>query len=96
MTATRLWLCRLTNAIGKTAANTTIPEPSGTLDSCGRQLNASDTLKAMEPNPDEPADPNTLLNNSALPKDEEALWANQFYSSNKPWIDVPLDIQEHR
>ncbi|KAG6895213.1 hypothetical protein C0992_002544 [Termitomyces sp. T32_za158] len=60
------------------------------------QLNASDTIEAPEPNPDEPVDPDAPINDSTLPKDEEALWANHFRSSNKPWIDVPLDVQEHR
>ncbi|KAG6894410.1 hypothetical protein C0992_006231 [Termitomyces sp. T32_za158] len=60
------------------------------------QLNASDTLKAPEPNPDESPDPNALLNDPVLPDDEEALRANRFRGTNKPWIDVPLDVQERR
>ncbi|KAG6875826.1 hypothetical protein C0992_002154, partial [Termitomyces sp. T32_za158] len=60
------------------------------------QLNASDTLEALEPSPNESTDPNALLNNSALPDNEEALWANRFRSTNKPWVDVPLDVQECR
>ncbi|KAG6885006.1 hypothetical protein C0992_005523 [Termitomyces sp. T32_za158] len=60
------------------------------------QLNASDTIKAPEPNPDKPVDPDALVNDSAFPKDKEALRANRFCSSNKSWIDVPLNVQEHR
>ncbi|KAG6895491.1 hypothetical protein C0992_001020 [Termitomyces sp. T32_za158] len=52
------------------------------------QLNASDTIKALELNPDEPIDPDALIDDSAFPEDEEALRANRFRSSNKPWIDV--------
>ncbi|KAG6886998.1 hypothetical protein C0992_001263 [Termitomyces sp. T32_za158] len=37
------------------------------------QLNASDTIKASEPNPDEPVNPNTPINDSTFPKDKEAL-----------------------
>ncbi|KAG6893881.1 hypothetical protein C0992_008300 [Termitomyces sp. T32_za158] len=53
------------------------------------QLNASDTLEAPKPNSDESYDP-------VLPDDEEALRANRFHGTNKPWIDVPLDVQERR
>ncbi|KAG6893228.1 hypothetical protein C0992_010824, partial [Termitomyces sp. T32_za158] len=60
------------------------------------QLNASDTLEAWEPSPNESTDPNALVDDSALPDDEEALRANHFRGTNKPWIDVPLDIQERR
>ncbi|KAG6895180.1 hypothetical protein C0992_002747 [Termitomyces sp. T32_za158] len=60
------------------------------------QLNASDTIKAPEPNPNKPVDPDSPVNDSTFPKDEEALQANHFRSSNKPWIDVPLDVQERR
>ncbi|KAG6871723.1 hypothetical protein C0992_012294 [Termitomyces sp. T32_za158] len=60
------------------------------------QLNASDTIEAPEPNPDENPDPDTRVDDSTLPEDEEALRANRFRSSNKPWIDVPLDVQERR
>ncbi|KAG6872577.1 hypothetical protein C0992_009505 [Termitomyces sp. T32_za158] len=58
------------------------------------QLNASDTLEAPEPNPDKPIAPDAPINDSAFPEDKEALRANRFHSSNKPWIDVPLDVQE--
>ncbi|KAG6894977.1 hypothetical protein C0992_003679 [Termitomyces sp. T32_za158] len=57
------------------------------------QLNASDTVEALETNPNKPIDPNAPVNNSTFPEDKEALWANRFHSSNKPWIDVPLDVQ---
>ncbi|KAG6870858.1 hypothetical protein C0992_012259 [Termitomyces sp. T32_za158] len=61
------------------------------------QLNASDTIEAPEPNPDETPNPDARVDDSTLPEDEEALRANQFRSSSKPWIDVPLDVQErHR
>ncbi|KAG6875380.1 hypothetical protein C0992_004052 [Termitomyces sp. T32_za158] len=60
------------------------------------QLNASDTLEAPEPSPDESADPNALVNDATLLDNEEALQANRFHSTNKPWIDVPLDVQERR
>ncbi|KAG6875473.1 hypothetical protein C0992_003731, partial [Termitomyces sp. T32_za158] len=58
------------------------------------QLNASDTIEALEPNPDGPVNPNSSVNDSTFPEDEEALQANRFRSSNKLWIDVPLDVQE--
>ncbi|KAG6883757.1 hypothetical protein C0992_007893, partial [Termitomyces sp. T32_za158] len=58
------------------------------------QLNASDTIEALEPNPNKPVDLEPPIGDSAFPKDKEALRANHFRSSNKPWIDVPLDIQE--
>ncbi|KAG6879971.1 hypothetical protein C0992_008905 [Termitomyces sp. T32_za158] len=60
------------------------------------QLNASDTIEASEPNPDEPIDPDAPINDSTFSKDEEVLRANCFRSLNKPWIDVPLDVQERR
>ncbi|KAG6884016.1 hypothetical protein C0992_007231 [Termitomyces sp. T32_za158] len=58
------------------------------------QLNASDILKALEPSPDKSTDPNALLDDPALPDNEEALRASCFRGMNKPWIDVPLDVQE--
>ncbi|KAG6890190.1 hypothetical protein C0992_002847 [Termitomyces sp. T32_za158] len=58
------------------------------------QLNASDTIEAPEPNLDKPVDPNAPIDDSTLPKDVEALRANCFHSSNKPWIDILLDVQE--
>ncbi|KAG6882851.1 hypothetical protein C0992_010487 [Termitomyces sp. T32_za158] len=59
------------------------------------QLNASDTLKALEPSPDKSTDPNAQLKDPA-PEDEEALQANRFRSTDRPWIDIPLDVQEQR
>ncbi|KAG6885297.1 hypothetical protein C0992_005248, partial [Termitomyces sp. T32_za158] len=55
------------------------------------QLNASDTLEAPEASPDEPTDPGAQLKD---PEDKEALQANRFRSTDRPWIDIPLDDQE--
>ncbi|KAG6882865.1 hypothetical protein C0992_010448, partial [Termitomyces sp. T32_za158] len=48
------------------------------------QLNASNTLEAPEPSLDKSTGPNTLVNDSALPDNEEALRANRFCGTNKP------------
>ncbi|KAG6871414.1 hypothetical protein C0992_011017 [Termitomyces sp. T32_za158] len=76
---------------GPPGLNNQTPEPQPPA-----QLNASDTLKAPEPSSDKSTDPNALLNDPTPPKDEEALQANRFRSTNKPWIDIPLDIQERQ
>ncbi|KAG6875165.1 hypothetical protein C0992_004930 [Termitomyces sp. T32_za158] len=58
------------------------------------QLNASNVIEAPEPTPEEPINPDALINDPEHSEDKEALWANCLQSSNKPWIDVPLKVQE--
>ncbi|KAG6877132.1 hypothetical protein C0992_010745 [Termitomyces sp. T32_za158] len=41
-------------------------------------------IEALETTPEEPIDLDAPINDPEFPEDEEALWANQLQSSNKP------------